>query len=99
MCLLCCQDAVREEDAITLVLGETHEDDDVETNCNMTNNDPEFWSAWGSGSDDDGESVDSWDSWDGSSWDGVCVINPAVAFDYAMASSPEINHHEDRYYY
>lgn len=81
------------------MLGETHEDD-VETNCNMTNNDPEFWSAWGSGSDDDGcESVDSWDSWDRSSWDGVCVINPAVAFDYAMASSPEINHHEDRYYY
>ena len=87
---------MREEDAITLVLGETNEDDN-ETNCNMTDNDPRFWSEWGS--DDDDDDAESWDSWDGdgSDWDGVCVINPVVAFDYAMASSPEVNHHEDRY--
>lgn len=39
---------------MTLILGgDLHDSDDVDTNCNMTDNDPQFWSEWGSPDCDD----------------------------------------------
>ena len=66
-----------------MILG-AQNDDDTHTNCDMTDNDPQFWSEWGSP-----KSSESHDSWEDGTWDGVCVINPAVAFDFAMATPPQ----------
>ena len=64
------------DDAETLVLGGDNDVGTSSTNCDMTDNDPQFWSAWGSPFSCDSDSE----------WDGISRVNPAVAFDFAMAS-------------
>ena len=62
------------DNAQTLVLGGG--DNDVgtsSTHADMTDNDPQCWSAWGS----------PWSCGSDSEWVGVARVNPAAAFNFA----------------